>query len=445
VSRDESIESPAEAADDFLYHLYRGSELLLKDQVHEAKGELERALALQPQDAKGQDLLAGVYFRLGVYPRAIEIWRRLVEAYAKDGTLKVNLALALVKTGQNEEALGLLIDAVTITPDHEKAWGYLGLTYWRLERFKEARDAFLRGGQASMARRMEAVLSSISGEPERTVPVEVEAEPSDRAAMRSAAEQAIEQFEAAQVPLSIAPPATRTRSGAWRVAEPGEPHLPRLAAVQTSTPNAAAPSLETRLVEWTLSARDDSPLSIGPGGELFVSIADDGYCRMEGLIAVRGELRMAPVKRRVRSRELETIMGEERPIMRLRGPVAAVVAPDLPGRFYDFTMADDVLFVREDLVWGFDGRLGYESGLLPAESPSTAMLSLHGSGVVILRLDRAPCGVAVDENTPVSVDAARLVGWSGRLLPSTRRSGTVPYGAVAPPLSFRGDGVVLVA
>ncbi|MCU0676412.1 MAG: hypothetical protein MUE69_26920, partial [Myxococcota bacterium] len=57
--------------------LYRGSTMLLHDQIVEAKEELERALALQPQDAKSQDLLAGVYFRLGVYPRAIEIWRRL--------------------------------------------------------------------------------------------------------------------------------------------------------------------------------------------------------------------------------------------------------------------------------------------------------------------------------------------------------------------------------
>ncbi|MBW2463173.1 MAG: hypothetical protein JRH11_16095 [Deltaproteobacteria bacterium] len=50
MSRDESTESPAEAADDFLYHLYRGSALLLNDQVNEAKGELERALSVEPQD-----------------------------------------------------------------------------------------------------------------------------------------------------------------------------------------------------------------------------------------------------------------------------------------------------------------------------------------------------------------------------------------------------------
>src|SRR5216117_3327716 len=59
--------------EDFLYHLYRGSELLQDNCVPQAKEELERALKLQPQDTEGQGLLGVVYFRLGLYPRAIEI------------------------------------------------------------------------------------------------------------------------------------------------------------------------------------------------------------------------------------------------------------------------------------------------------------------------------------------------------------------------------------
>ena len=55
-----------DATEDFLFHLYRGSELLQDNRVHEAKEELEQALKLQPRDAKGQDLLAVVYFRLGL-------------------------------------------------------------------------------------------------------------------------------------------------------------------------------------------------------------------------------------------------------------------------------------------------------------------------------------------------------------------------------------------
>src|SRR5688572_17651611 len=50
--------------EDFLYHLYRGSELLQDNCVPQAKEELERALKLQPADTEGQGLLGVVYFRL---------------------------------------------------------------------------------------------------------------------------------------------------------------------------------------------------------------------------------------------------------------------------------------------------------------------------------------------------------------------------------------------
>jgi uncharacterized protein (AIM24 family) len=261
--------------------------------------------------------------------------------------------------------------------------------------------------------------------------------------MRTLAEQAIEQLSADHAPLSLAPAGVRTRSGAWRVAEPGEPIFPRIHARRAPVPNMAAPTLDMRMAEWTVAARDDAPLSIGSAGELFVSIAHDGYTRVDGLVAVRGELKMAPVRRRVRGREVETILGDDRPIMRLVGPVAAVVAPDAPGRFCDIALSDDVLFLREDAVWGFDGRLGYESGVLPG-GLDVPLLSLHGSGIVVLRLERMPTGVSVAEDHPVSVEPSRLLGWSGRLLPTTRGKGTAPYGVLAPPLSFRGEGVVLI-
>src|SRR5690606_2308727 len=68
-----SPESDA-GGEEFLFHLYRGSELLQDNCISEAKEELERALAMQPQDVEGQGLLGIVYFRLGLYPRAIKIY-----------------------------------------------------------------------------------------------------------------------------------------------------------------------------------------------------------------------------------------------------------------------------------------------------------------------------------------------------------------------------------
>ncbi|MBC7174094.1 MAG: tetratricopeptide repeat protein, partial [Polyangiaceae bacterium] len=209
--------SPPES-EEFLYHLYRGSDMLMQNRVGEAKDALEQALALQPQDAKGQDLLAGVYFRLGVYPRAIEIWERLVAAYPKDATLRVNLALALFKTGQADEALSHVHAALRIQPDHERAWGYLGLINWRSGRFEAARDAFLRGGQATMARRMEDVLARPRAD---EIGEDAATREREEREMRSAAEEALAQLEDGKpLPMAVDGGSSSERpAGGWRTIE----------------------------------------------------------------------------------------------------------------------------------------------------------------------------------------------------------------------------------
>src|SRR4051794_15875687 len=147
--------SAPDATEDFLFHLYRGSELLQDNRVHEAKDELEQALKLQPRDAKGQDLLAVVYFRLGLYPRAIEIYEELIHEYPREAALTQNLSLCYLKTGQPEKARTLLETLVMSQPEHLRAWAYLGLVHERLGDYQKARTAFERGQQQGMARRMD--------------------------------------------------------------------------------------------------------------------------------------------------------------------------------------------------------------------------------------------------------------------------------------------------
>ena len=63
-------ENPAPSSvfngEEFLFHLYRGSELLQDNCVSEAKEELEQALRFQPRDSEGQGLLGDEYVRLGM-------------------------------------------------------------------------------------------------------------------------------------------------------------------------------------------------------------------------------------------------------------------------------------------------------------------------------------------------------------------------------------------
>ncbi|MDH5490915.1 MAG: tetratricopeptide repeat protein [Myxococcales bacterium] len=464
---------PAPAEDEFLYHLHRGSELLMKDRVHEAKEELEHALHQQPQDARSQDLLAGVYFRLGIYPRAIDIWTRLVDAFPEDPTLRVNLGLALLKTGQTAEALTHFEAALQIQPDHERAWGYMGLIRWRQGRAAEAREAFLKGGQVAMAERMDEAFASAQAEREPT-PAASEAPAVDakaaaalvtaatarldqehRAELRSAAAEAIEQLDADEVQVELAPSRSPSAgastgtssgasgSGAWRSVEPAKEPMPQDRRPQQIGSASLLPPLSRLLERWALDLPEDAHLAIGTGGELFVRTDADLHCRLDGLMAVQGELRTAAVRRMARGKELGELFGGSSPIFRWHGPVSAILSPPSGERFVGMRLDEDVLYLREHHLYAFDGSLSFESARLPLANESVEMTQVYGKGAVVISLEREPKAVLVQEKSEVRVDPARLLGWIGRLFPSAPK-GTAPYSAAAPKLAFRGSGVVLI-
>ncbi len=438
-------------SEDFLYHLYRGSNMLLQDQVHEAKAELEQALKLQPQDAKSQDLLAGVYFRLGMYPQAIDIWRGLTEAFGDDATLRVNLGLALFKTGQADEALQQVHEALKIQPDHGRAWGYLGLIRWRLGQLETARDAFLRGGQAAMARRMEEALGESSAgptvvapHPEATGATEateaLDAE--DRRAMRDAAEEAIAKLESAQPELALASERERRTTGSWESRELGSEPVPKR-GTPTGTRVGGVASLSEQLREWTVQLPESLTFAVGPDGRLHAASSHDLFVRLATLQAVHGDLDARMVHRRARGKDLDDFLGGDDPIFLVKGPSRLTLEVGEAEHVVVVALEDDILYMRESRVLAFDDRSAFESARLPFGKEPVPMLQLRGKGLVALRLKAPPTALPVSEGQEVRVNPERVVGWTGRLFPNMQK-GTAPYSLTAPRLVFRGEGAVLL-
>jgi uncharacterized protein (AIM24 family)/DNA-binding SARP family transcriptional activator len=216
-------DGPNDAAnEDFLFHLYRGSELLQDNRAHEAKEELERALHLQPHDAKGQDLLAVVYFRLGLYPRAISIYEQLRRTSPRDPALLLNLALCYLKTGQAGLARRDLEQLLAVNPSHARAWGYLGLACERLGALSDAQKAFEQGGHGQMARRMADRRAS------QAPPAMMQQEEmSPSREVRDVVAAAYEELDAGELSFALAEPVSDSHSrdnspDSWRPIELGQ-------------------------------------------------------------------------------------------------------------------------------------------------------------------------------------------------------------------------------
>jgi uncharacterized protein (AIM24 family) len=283
--------------EDFLFHLYRGSELLQDNRVHEAKEELERALHLQPRDTKGQDLLAVVYFRLGLYARAIQIYEQLRRRNTNDTALLLNLALCYLKTGQPQLARRDLEHLLTLNPNHARAWGYLGLACERLADLPAAERAFRQGGHAPMAKRIAARREAGSLPPAHTPP------PQPTKAVREVADAAYQELDAGELSFALAEPTSEKQLDA--ASENWQPIEQRTDTRKPDTRDGPpiAPSVPQLGLSQSLNRRPTliAPIGAPPAhelGELSVRIPSQKSPSI-GLDDARGSVVMPSLRRPV--------------------------------------------------------------------------------------------------------------------------------------------------
>ncbi|HEY3500241.1 MAG TPA: tetratricopeptide repeat protein, partial [Polyangiaceae bacterium] len=260
-SEREPAPSSVFAGEDFLFHLYRGSELLQDNCVEQAKEELEQALKLQPRDSEGQGLLGIVYFRLGMYPRAIEIYEELIRAWPNEITPKVNLSLCYLKTGQQHQARDVLEDVIRREPHHVRAWGYYGLALERLGDYAKAQAAFEKANQPHLALRMQRLAEEAGGNAEQRDGEQQHDE------VRRAAADAVQELDThAELPFAQADDRSElepVRSTRWRAMEPGEEPFPPASRTPRGTPlamrlgTATVPSMQVEIA-------DAAPPSVRP-------------------------------------------------------------------------------------------------------------------------------------------------------------------------------------
>ena len=463
------------ASEEFLFHLYRGAELLQDSRVHEAKEELEAALHLQPRDSKGQDLLAVVYFRLGLYPRAIQIYEQLHRDNPRDTALMVNLALCYLKTGQSQSAREVLESMLQVVPEHRRAWGYLGLAYERLGDLEKAEHAFERAGHDQMAKRVAAQRGQSIAAPQETEATRIE-----NAAIRATAEVAFQELDSGELSFALAEPAMRrNESGTWRAIELGtsvrapsappppmpQPHAPLAATMApasqqlpgaTQMPRAhasqrppAPPRAPRTVGEIALASRvaaTDVRVRLHASG-LVVMTAPEGFAaRLGALRAWSGALATSVLERQTRTPSPEPFGGLGNPLMRMKVDGPVLLGPRSAHRLVPVVVEEGTpFFLREDLVLAFDLALAFENGRLTfGETDAIAVAQFRGAGAVVLELIDPIVSLDVTSTRPAVARREALVGWLGRVVPRAIPMSESPGGQRGL-VGFSGEGTVLVA
>ena len=208
----------------------------------------------------------------------------------------------------------------------------------------------------------------------------------------------------------------------------------------------AGPTLqEERLSGLAGSALSAEEPTLRDDGLLAFPIPDVGYVRTDLLVALCGQFEIEPVNRRYRGKRTDSLFGGvEGAIAALLGKGLALLHPDkLNPRL--LSLKNEELYLVESALLAFTQGLVWENGRLPSEADRDLdIVHLRGSGRLVLG-SRAPLVVlAVKPDSPAVVHAARLIGWSGQLVPYRAPLPGLPENARrVPVVRFEGTGTVL--
>jgi uncharacterized protein (AIM24 family) len=231
----------------------------------------------------------------------------------------------------------------------------------------------------------------------------------------------ISQAVAAAAPLATASAAERTKSG-------GTP--PR-------------PLSELATDELVRPEDGDDPFEIAANGALIIRVTDRVLTRLDGVHVTGGDLSYEMAMRRSRGHQTEERFDYGgTPLHSVSGQGYMIAVPGKQ-TFLAVMLDDDILYLREDLVFAFESSLRWESGNVPGLRGKLPVVQFRGDGALALRVARPLVRVKLPAQGVVYIDADRLAGWIGRVIPrAVVPAAGGPMGMMC--VECTGEGVVLV-
>ncbi len=490
----------AHDGDSFEQAVSRGGDALKQGKTDDAIAALRNALQMSPDSTRVLALLGLAHFRGGQLDLARPIYEDLVDRMPTDASHRLNLGLVYLKLGDAEHAIRSLEASRALDPGQGRAVSYLGLAYARAGRYAEAYRSFLLAHQNDLATEIQDNLTAaerdgihgqlgrtptgpLPGFAASTPPPAVSrtiseprtrppsAPPNNKA--RTTSEDLTDKARAAAaqvaaavpvpvpVPLSFsaepAPPPRITESmqfvigrNAITPADGRDVSQAVAAATPASAtttaavrPTTAIPLSQLATTELVRPEDGDGAFELAPGGQLIIRVTERVLTRLDGVHVTGGELAFEPANRRSRGHATDEAFDYGgTPLFAATG-VGYLIALSGDRTFAAVTLDDDILYVREDLVFAFEATLRWESGNVPGLRGQLPVVQFRGDGAVALRLRKPFARVKLAPNGVVFVDASRLGGWIGRVIP---RAVVPPAGSPLGEICIEctGEGIVLI-
>ncbi|NTX62999.1 tetratricopeptide repeat protein [Myxococcus sp. CA051A] len=231
------------------------------------------------------------------------------------------------------------------------------------------------------------------------------------------------------------------------------------AAPRRGVSGASAPGATGTLVSTAPLLSELAPsLSLDDerGGRPFVlgegrfSVAVDGelLTRLDGVVALRGQLAFQPEMKRFRGRATDKPFGEgPSRMVRAKGHGVLHLEPAERRTFLVVDLGEDSAYFRDENVFAFEEPVMFENGRVPSDiAPDLDLVHLRGQGQVLLSLPGPLRSVQVRPDAPVTVPLTHLVGWQGNLTPRVVPLLKSPAGeSLRTAVELGGEGFALIA
>ncbi|MCP4499727.1 MAG: tetratricopeptide repeat protein [Deltaproteobacteria bacterium] len=149
---DDSLAAAKE--EEFLYHLEDGLDLLRAGRVADAKKQFERALVVKPGSEQALNLFGLSLHGLGELDEANKVFQNLIHENPVDASLRLNLAMVMLKKHDLVGAKSELEVVLDLNPDHSRAATYMGLVMEKTNCFSDASLWYERAGNEERASQM---------------------------------------------------------------------------------------------------------------------------------------------------------------------------------------------------------------------------------------------------------------------------------------------------